>query len=58
MFLMSVESCAGGVIFDAPLEQRWELALASSGIDPAFVSTGGLGPLGGGIFGGGGNMEA
>jgi putative transcriptional regulator len=46
------------LIFDAPLDQRWDKALASSGIDPAYVSLGGLagmGPMGGDK---GGGMEA
>lgn len=49
------------LIFQEPLDQRWETALASSGIDPAYVSIGGLGAFGpfGDAFGGGqGNMEA
>jgi putative transcriptional regulator len=32
------------LIFAAPLEQRWELALASLGINPAFVHLGAFGP--------------
>lgn len=39
------------LIFDAPFEERWDLAMASLGIDPAFVSFGSLG-------GGGETMEA
>lgn len=49
------------LIFEAPIEDRWEMALASSGIDPAFVTIGGLGAFGpfGDAFGGGsGTMEA
>lgn len=40
-----------GLIFDAPLEARWEEALGSIGVDPAFVHMGGFGPG----FGGGGD---
>lgn len=50
------------LIYEVGLEQRWEEALKSSGIDPAFVSIGGLGADGpfGGLFGpgGSGNVES
>lgn len=49
------------LIFEDPLDQRWEKALASSGIDPAYVSIGGFGafgPFGGGMTGGDGGMDA
>jgi putative transcriptional regulator len=39
------------LIFEAPYDKRWDLAMASLGIDPAFVSIGSLG-------GGGETMEA
>lgn len=38
------------LIFDVPFEERWDLALSSIGVNPAFVSLGGLG--------GGEGMEA
>lgn len=40
------------LIFESPYDERWDLAMASLGIDPAFVSTGSFGG------GGGGTMEA
>ncbi len=50
------------LIFDVPLEERWDQAMASSGIDPTRISIGGLGansPFGD-VFGmgGSGTMEA
>jgi len=38
------------LIFDTPLEKRWEASLGSIGVDPTFVHIGGFGP---GLSGGG-----